>query len=91
MTMRTFKLAALLLIASAPSAVQAAPAPLANVAAAVASSSRSADNVKLDEVAQAGAGPALPRAAAGMNVLDLFGANATGPRSWPRRSGRRAM
>jgi predicted methyltransferase len=73
--MRTFKLAALLLIASAPSAVQAAPAPLANVTAAVASSSRSADNMKLDESRKPAAVLRFLGLRRGMSVIDLFGAN----------------
>lgn len=73
--MRTFKLAALLLIASASSAVPAAPAPLANVTAAVASSSRSADNMKLDESRKPAAVLRFLGLRRGMSVIDLFGAN----------------
>ena len=74
--MRTFKLAALLLIATTPiTAVQAAPAPLANVTAAVASAGRSDDNVKLDESRKPAAVLNFLGLRRGMSVIDLFGGN----------------
>jgi predicted methyltransferase len=71
--MRTFKLAALLLLAATP--LPATAAPVANVAAAVASSGRSADNVKLDESRKPAAVLEYLGLRRGMSTIDLFGAN----------------
>src|SRR4051812_6159475 len=71
--MRTFKLAALLLLTATPLAAAAAPAP--NVAAAVASSGRSADNVKLDESRKPAAVLEYLGLRPGMSAIDLFGGN----------------
>ena len=71
--MRTFKLAALLLLAATP--LSATAAPVANVAAAVASSGRSADNVKLDESRKPAAVLEYLGLRRGMSAIDLFGGN----------------
>ena len=71
--MRTFKLAALLLIASAPITAQAA-APM-TVATAVAAPGRSADNVKLDQSRKPAAVLNFLGLKRGMSVIDLFGSN----------------
>ena len=71
--MRTFKLAALLLLAATP--LPATAAPVANVAAAVASSGRSADNVKLDESRKPAAVLEYLGLRRGMSAIDLFGGN----------------
>lgn len=62
-----------LIIAAAPLA--AAPAPVANVAAAVSAKSRSADNVKLDESRKPTEVLKWAGLRRGMHVLDLFGGN----------------
>lgn len=71
------KLAALALVLAAPplSAKEAGPA-LPTISAAVASSSRSADNVKLDGGRKPAQVLQFLGLRPGMNVLDLFGANA---------------
>lgn len=71
--MRTFKLAALLLIAAAP--LSAAPAQAGTVAAAVASSARSAENVKLDESRKPAQVLDYLGLKPGMSAIDLFGGN----------------
>jgi predicted methyltransferase len=71
--MRTFKLAALLLIAATPLA--AAPAAPSTVAAALAAPDRRPDNVKLDEGRKPVEVLQFLGLKPGMNVLDLFGAN----------------
>jgi predicted methyltransferase len=73
--MRSFKIAALALtFAAAPIAVYAAAKPV-TVAAAVASPSRSADNVKLDESRKPAEVLQFLGLERGMQVLDLFGGN----------------
>ena len=70
------KLAALsLALAAAPFAASAASAPT-SIAAAVAATSRSPDNVKLDAGRKPGQVLQYLGLRAGMNVLDLLGANA---------------
>ena len=71
--MRTFKLAALLLIAAMPLAATAAP--VANVVAAVASNGRSADNVKIDESRKPAEVLEYLGLRRGMYAVDLFGGN----------------
>jgi predicted methyltransferase len=71
--MRTFKLAALLLIAATPLA--AAPAPRTGIAAALAAPDRRPDNVKLDEGRKPAQVLQFLGLRPGMKVLDLFGAN----------------
>jgi len=71
--MRTFKLAALLLIAATPLTASAA-APV-TVAAAVAAPSRSADNVKLDESRKPAEVLQYLGLKRGMSAIDLFGGN----------------
>jgi predicted methyltransferase len=70
--MRAFILA--LTIAAAPAAAIAFTAP-ANITAAVASSGRSADNVKLDASRKPAEVLRFFGLRQGMQVLDLFGAN----------------
>src|SRR5438270_11209785 len=72
--MRRFELAALsMALVAMPLAAK--PAVQANVAAAVASPSRSADNVKLDESRKPVAVLQFLGLRPGMRVIDLFGAN----------------
>jgi predicted methyltransferase len=71
--MRMTKLTALLLLAATPLAASAA-AP-ASVASAVASSGRSADNVKLDESRKPAAVLEYLGLRPGMTAVDLFGGN----------------
>jgi predicted methyltransferase len=71
--MRTIKLAALLLITATPLAAGAAQAT--SVAAAVASSGRSADNVKLDDSRKPAAVLEYLGLRPGMSAIDLFGGN----------------
>jgi predicted methyltransferase len=71
--MRTLKLAGLLLIAATPLA--AAAAPVGNVAVAVASNGRSADNVKLDESRKPAEVLEYLGLKPGMSAIDLFGGN----------------
>src|SRR3954471_1810432 len=71
--MRMTKLAALLLIAATP--LTATAAPPTSVAAAVASSGRSADNVKLDESRKPAAVLEYLGLRPGMSTIDLFGGN----------------
>jgi predicted methyltransferase len=68
--MRTFKLAALLLIAATP--LSAAPV---SVATAIAASDRRPDNVKLDQGRKPAQVLQYLGLKPGMNVLDLFGGN----------------
>jgi predicted methyltransferase len=70
--MRTFKLAFLLTIAATP---LSAAAPPAELTAAVASSNRSADNVKLDDSRKPGEVLNFLGLRRGMSVIDLFGGN----------------
>ena len=73
--MRLTKFAAsALLLTAAP--LSAAPAPSVSIAAAVASPARSPDNVKLDEGRKPAQVLKFLGLKSGMNVLDLFGANA---------------
>jgi predicted methyltransferase len=72
--MRLIKFAASALLAAAP--LSAAPAPPSSIAAAVASPSRNPDNVKLDEGRKPAQVLKFLGLKPGMNVLDLFGANA---------------
>jgi len=73
--MRLTKFAAFaLLLTAAP--LSAAPAPSVSIAAAVASPARSPDNVKLDEGRKPAQVLKFLGLKSGMNVLDLFGANA---------------
>ena len=72
--MRPLKLAALLLLFSTPLAAKPGVAP-ANVTAAVASPTRTPDNVKLDEGRKPAALLRFFGLQRGMQVLDLFGAN----------------
>jgi len=75
--MRLTKVAALsLALAAAPLVANAAVQPPANVAAAVAGPGRTADNVKLDESRKPVEVLQFLGLKQGMNVLDLFGANA---------------
>jgi len=69
---RTFLIAIALTASVAPVAVSAAPA---NLAAAVASPSRSADNVKLDEARKPAALLTFLGLQKGMSVIDMFGGN----------------
>ena len=71
--MRYFVLA--LSLAALPAATTAAVNPPANVTAAVASSSRSEDNVKLDESRKPAQVLRFLGLRRGMQVLDLFGSN----------------
>lgn len=71
--MRTFKLAALLLITATP--LTAAAAPTNTVAAAVSASGRSADNVKLDESRKPAEVLEYLGLRRGMSAIDLFGGN----------------
>jgi predicted methyltransferase len=75
--MRSFKVVAvsLALIAS-PLSAKAVVLPPANVSAAVAAPGRTADNVKLDESRKPAQVLQFLGLRQGMNVLDLFGANA---------------
>jgi predicted methyltransferase len=75
--MRSLKFVAvsLALIAS-PLSAKAVVQPLANVTAAVAAPGRTADNVKLDESRKPAQVLQFLGLRQGMNVLDLFGANA---------------
>jgi predicted methyltransferase len=73
--MRLTKFAAFaLLLTAAP--LSAAPPPSVSIAAAVASPARSPDNVKLDEGRKPAQVLKFLGLKSGMNVLDLFGANA---------------
>lgn len=72
--MRTLKLAALLLIAATPLSASSA-APAGSVAAGVASSGRSADNVKLDESRKPAEVLEYLGLKRGMSAIDLFGGN----------------
>jgi predicted methyltransferase len=63
------------LIASAAVAVDAAPARIANVEAAVASAARSADNVKLDASRKPAEVLRWAGLRSGMRAVDLFGGN----------------
>jgi len=72
--MRLIKFAASALLAAAP--LLAAPPPPSSIAAAVASPSRNPDNVKLDEGRKPAQVLKFLGLKPGMNVLDLFGANA---------------
>jgi len=72
--MRLIKFAASALLAAAP--LSAAPQPPSSIAAAVASPSRNPDNVKLDEGRKPAQVLKFLGLKPGMNVLDLFGANA---------------
>jgi predicted methyltransferase len=65
-----------LALLGAPAIVYAAAQPAANITAAVASSARGADNVKLDESRKPAQVLAFLGLRSGMHVLDLFGANA---------------
>src|SRR3954470_16875376 len=71
--MRTVKLAALLLIAATPLA--AAPAAPISLAAAVASSGRSPDNLKLDQSRKPAAVLEYLGLRPGMSTIDLFCGN----------------
>ena len=71
--MRTFKLAALLVITAIPMSAVAAPA--SPVAAAIASSGRSEDNVKLDESRKPAEVLEYLGLRRGMTAVDLFGGN----------------
>ena len=73
--MRATKLMLAAAIASAPVSASAAPQPVANVAAAVASPDRSADNVKLDESRKPAQLLRFFGLRKGMQVLDMFGGN----------------
>ena len=73
--MRLTKLAALSIVLTAAPVV-AAPQPPVTIAAAVASPARRPDNVKLDEGRKPAAVLKFLGLRPGMNVLDLFGANA---------------
>jgi predicted methyltransferase len=72
--MRLIKFAASALLAAAP--LSAAPPPPSSIAVAVASPSRNPDNVKLDEGRKPAQVLKFLGLKPGMNVLDLFGANA---------------
>jgi len=72
--MRLIKFAASALLAAAP--LVAAPPPPSSIAAAIASPSRNPDNVKLDEGRKPAQVLKFLGLKPGMNVLDLFGANA---------------
>jgi predicted methyltransferase len=68
-------IAILLAILAAPVSGKAAPAPV-SISAAVAAPGRSADNVKLDEARKPAQVLSYLGLKSGMDVLDLFGANA---------------
>lgn len=75
--MRLLKLSVLALaLTTAPLAVNAAPREPASIAAAVSSADRSAENVKLDEGRKPAQVLQFLGLKSGMQVLDLFGANA---------------
>ena len=73
--MRLTKFAAFALLLTAPP-LSAAPPPPVSIAAAVTSPARSPDNVKLDEGRKPAQVLKFLGLKSGMNVLDLFGANA---------------
>ena len=73
--MRPLKIAAVLLALSSPLPVTAVAAPAANVAAAVASKERTADNVKLDESRKPTEVLRFLGLRQGMSAVDLFGGN----------------
>ena len=73
--MRPFKLAALLLLVSTPLVAKPAVPPSATLAAAVASPTRTPDNVKLDEGRKPAELLTFFGLSRGMQVLDLFGTN----------------
>ena len=73
--MRLTKFAAFALLLTAPP-LSAAPPPSVSIAAAVTSPARSPDNVKLDEGRKPAQVLKFLGLKSGMNVLDLFGANA---------------
>jgi predicted methyltransferase len=73
--MRSFKLAALLLIVSSPLIAKPAAPPTADVASAVAASTRTPDNVKLDASRKPVELLRFFGLSRGMQVLDLFGSN----------------
>src|SRR5258705_13330014 len=74
--MRPYKLAAMLLMLSSPVIAKAPVPPKPDIAAAVASPARSADNVRLDQGRKPAQVLQFLRVRSGMHVLDLFGANA---------------
>jgi len=74
--MRMIKLAGLSFALATSSLTYAAPQPAANIPTAVTSAARTADNVKLDESRKPAAVLQFLGLRSGMNVLDLFGANA---------------
>jgi predicted methyltransferase len=75
--MRRTKVAALLLALTAtPLIAKAAAQPAVSISAAIASPARTADNVKLDESRKPAEVLRFLGLKPGMNVLDLFGANA---------------
>jgi predicted methyltransferase len=73
--MRPYKLAILLLMVSSPLAAKAPAPPQADVAAAVAATTRTPDNVKLDESRKPAELLRFFGLSRGMQVLDLFGGN----------------
>jgi predicted methyltransferase len=74
--MRMIKLAGLSFALATSSLTYAAPQPAANIPTAVTSAARTADNVKLDESRKPAAVLQFLGLRSGMNILDLFGANA---------------
>ena len=73
--MRSFKLAALLLVVSSPLVAKPAVPPASDVASAVAATTRTPDNVKLDESRKPAELLGFFGLTRGMQVLDLFGGN----------------
>jgi predicted methyltransferase len=73
--MRSLKITALALMLASPAMAHAAAQPLVNVAAAVASPNRSADNAKLDESRKPAEVLEFLGLKSGMSVIDLFGGN----------------
>jgi predicted methyltransferase len=73
--MRSLKIAIVLLALSSPLALNAAAPPEANVAAAVASTGRTPDNVKLDESRKPAEVLRFLGLRQGMSAVDLFGGN----------------
>jgi predicted methyltransferase len=73
--MRSFKIAAALLALSTPLAAVGAAQPLVNLSAAVASPTRTPDNVKLDESRKPAEVLQFLGLQSGMSAVDLFGGN----------------
>jgi predicted methyltransferase len=74
--MRPYKLAALILMLSSPAMTKAPASPQPDIASAVAATTRSPDNVKLDASRKPAQVLQFLGLRPNMHVLDLFGANA---------------